>query len=77
MRAGAPQNLLWMEPEVIDQLPDDSLLKQEVEREVAAYQLRLTRRDWSSDWISGAWSRLKRLWREWSMHLPPLSRAGR
>lgn len=79
VRAGAPQSLLWAEPEVIDldELPDDSPLKQEIEKMEAEYQLRLARQAWLSDRISGAWLELKRLWREWSTHLPPLSRAGR
>lgn len=79
VRAGAPQSLLWAEPEIInlDELPDDSPLKQEIERAEAEDRLRLARRVWSFGWIAGAWLELKRLCREGSVHLPPVSRAHR
>ncbi len=79
VRAGAPQSLLWAEPEIIDfdKLPDDSPIKQEIEKMEAEYQLRLAQREWLLARMSSAWSELKRLCHEWFAHLPPPSRARR
>lgn len=79
VRAGAPQRLLWMEPEVVDldALPEDSPLRQEIETAEAACELRVARRGGSVGWLSAAWLGLKRLCRECLVHFFPANRAHR
>lgn len=73
VRAGAPQRLLWAEPEIVDleALPKGSLLRQQIEDAELEYELGVRQREASFCFMSRAWNGLKLLCSEWLLHCWP------
>ena len=65
--SGAPTQLLWMRPEVIDlqDLPDPSQLREAIEKAEEEAWSYARKRAWIIDLAAGAWLGLRRLSSAW------------